>query len=239
MGSSRTRIVPGLGPRFRGARPGRSEDPAPRSSSICRATYNDAPSANTASASALAAPAVDIATLATAIAGARRSARIRTWWRPLSPRSRRDGLRALSYRTAAPAGKGPLYRRIGLFAFTTAPALERLVKIPRRRFEQREQLEQLRALEDVMRMDVSDRRRAARRRHTRGFRSRPRHADESFMTKQKAKRPNCSAQDRLPRRACAFSHIACNRPIRITSRCLARRSRTPSLRCAAAAPRWR
>ena len=64
-------------------------------------------------------------------------------------------LRALYFtRTAAPAGEGPLYHHIGLYAYRRA-ALERFVKLPPSPLEQREQLEQLRALEAGMRIDVA------------------------------------------------------------------------------------
>jgi 3-deoxy-manno-octulosonate cytidylyltransferase (CMP-KDO synthetase) len=55
--------------------------------------------------------------------------------------------RALYFtRAAAPSGDGPLYHHIGLYAYRRA-ALERFVKLPPSPLEQREKLEQLRALE--------------------------------------------------------------------------------------------
>jgi 3-deoxy-manno-octulosonate cytidylyltransferase (CMP-KDO synthetase) len=66
-----------------------------------------------------------------------------------------DRLRALYFtRAAAPWGDGPLYHHIGLYAFRRA-ALERFVKLPPSPLEKREKLEQLRALEAGMRIDVS------------------------------------------------------------------------------------
>lgn len=63
--------------------------------------------------------------------------------------------RALYFsRTAVPAGDGPLYHHIGLYAFRRA-ALERFVAWPPGPLEQRERLEQLRALEGGMRIDVA------------------------------------------------------------------------------------
>ena len=63
-------------------------------------------------------------------------------------------LRALYFtRAAAPAGEGPLYHHIGLYAFRR-PALERFVALPPSPLEQREKLEQLRALEAGMRIDA-------------------------------------------------------------------------------------
>ena len=63
-------------------------------------------------------------------------------------------LRALYFtRATAPAGDGPLYHHIGLYAYRRA-ALERFVKLPQSPLERREKLEQLRALEAGMRIDV-------------------------------------------------------------------------------------
>jgi 3-deoxy-manno-octulosonate cytidylyltransferase (CMP-KDO synthetase) len=64
-------------------------------------------------------------------------------------------LRALYFtRTTAPYGEGPLYHHIGLYAFRRA-ALERFVALPPSPLEKREKLEQLRALEAGMRIDVA------------------------------------------------------------------------------------
>ena len=64
-------------------------------------------------------------------------------------------LRALYFtRTAAPAGEGPLYHHIGLYAYRRA-ALARFVSLPPSALERREKLEQLRALEAGMRIDVA------------------------------------------------------------------------------------
>ncbi len=67
-----------------------------------------------------------------------------------------DGrLRALYFtRATAPWGKGPLYHHIGLYAYRRA-ALERFVALPPSALESRERLEQLRALEAGMRIDVA------------------------------------------------------------------------------------
>ena len=63
-------------------------------------------------------------------------------------------LRALYFtRASAPAGDGPLYHHIGLYAFRRA-ALERFVGLAPSPLERREKLEQLRALEAGMRIDV-------------------------------------------------------------------------------------
>lgn len=64
-------------------------------------------------------------------------------------------LRALYFtRATAPWGEGPLYHHIGMYAYRRA-ALERFVSLPPSTLELREKLEQLRALEDGLRIDVS------------------------------------------------------------------------------------
>ena len=63
--------------------------------------------------------------------------------------------RALYFsRAPVPTGDGPLYHHIGLYAFRR-PALARFVALPPGRLELRERLEQLRALENGMRIDVA------------------------------------------------------------------------------------
>ncbi len=57
-------------------------------------------------------------------------------------------------RATAPTGDGPLYHHIGLYAFRRE-ALERFVALPPGILERRERLEQLRALENNMRIDVA------------------------------------------------------------------------------------
>ena len=105
----------------------------------------------------LADPAVDIATLAAEI---RREAErtdpnvVKVVGTPVGP-ARPARLRALYFtRATAPAGEGPLYHHIGLYAYRRA-ALQRFVALPPSPLEQREKLEQLRALEAGMRIDVS------------------------------------------------------------------------------------
>jgi 3-deoxy-manno-octulosonate cytidylyltransferase (CMP-KDO synthetase) len=64
-------------------------------------------------------------------------------------------LRALYFtRSAAPSGDGPLYHHIGLYAYRR-DALARFVQLLPSPLEQREKLEQLRALENGMRIDVA------------------------------------------------------------------------------------
>ena len=63
-------------------------------------------------------------------------------------------LRALYFtRATAPYGQGPLYHHIGLYAYRRR-ALERFVALQPSTLERRESLEQLRALEAGMRIDV-------------------------------------------------------------------------------------
>ena len=57
-------------------------------------------------------------------------------------------------RATAPTGDGPLYHHIGLYAYRRA-ALRRFVALPPSPLEQRERLEQLRALEAGMRIAVA------------------------------------------------------------------------------------
>ena len=64
-------------------------------------------------------------------------------------------LRALYFtRCRAPWGEGPLLHHIGLYAYRRA-ALQRFVALPPSPLERRERLEQLRALEAGMRIDVA------------------------------------------------------------------------------------
>jgi 3-deoxy-manno-octulosonate cytidylyltransferase (CMP-KDO synthetase) len=63
-------------------------------------------------------------------------------------------MRALYFtRATAPSGEGPLYHHIGIYAYRRA-ALQRFVGLPPSTLERREKLEQLRALEAGMRIDV-------------------------------------------------------------------------------------
>ena len=99
-------------------------------------------------------PAVDIATLAAEIKKPEERTNpnvVKVVGAPVAPRR----LRALYFtRATAPSGDGPLYHHIGLYAYRRA-ALERFVKLPPSPLEQRERLEQLRALEAGMRIDVT------------------------------------------------------------------------------------
>jgi 3-deoxy-manno-octulosonate cytidylyltransferase (CMP-KDO synthetase) len=69
---------------------------------------------------------------------------------PLTPAR----LRALYFtRATAPWGEGPRYHHIGLYAYRRS-ALQLFVELPPSTLEQREKLEQLRAIEAGMRIDV-------------------------------------------------------------------------------------
>jgi 3-deoxy-manno-octulosonate cytidylyltransferase (CMP-KDO synthetase) len=113
-----------------------------------------APSDIAAAIAPLADPAVDIATVAAEITRAQERTDpnvVKLVGTPVGERR----LRALYFtRAAAPAGEGPLYHHIGLYAFRR-PALERFVALPPSPLEQREKLEQLRALEAGMRIDAT------------------------------------------------------------------------------------
>ncbi|MEZ5774194.1 MAG: 3-deoxy-manno-octulosonate cytidylyltransferase [Hyphomicrobiaceae bacterium] len=65
-----------------------------------------------------------------------------------------ERLRALYFtRASAPSGDGKLFHHIGIYAYRRS-ALERFVALPPSPLEKREKLEQLRALENGMRIDV-------------------------------------------------------------------------------------
>ena len=72
-----------------------------------------------------------------------------------TPTENEGVLRALYFtRATAPHGDGPLYHHIGIYAYRR-PALERFVTLAPSSLEKRERLEQLRALEAGMRIDVA------------------------------------------------------------------------------------
>jgi 3-deoxy-manno-octulosonate cytidylyltransferase (CMP-KDO synthetase) len=98
-------------------------------------------------------PAVDIATLAAEISNPEERINPNVVKAVVSPVGDRH-LRALYFtRATAPYGDGPLYHHIGLYAYKRA-ALARFVGLPPSPLEKRERLEQLRALEAGMRIDV-------------------------------------------------------------------------------------
>jgi 3-deoxy-manno-octulosonate cytidylyltransferase (CMP-KDO synthetase) len=97
--------------------------------------------------------AVDIATLAAEIHTEEESTNpnvVKAVGSPVGPRR----LRALYFtRATAPWGEGPRYHHVGLYAYRRA-ALERFVALPPSPLEQQEKLEQLRALEAGLRIDI-------------------------------------------------------------------------------------
>jgi 3-deoxy-manno-octulosonate cytidylyltransferase (CMP-KDO synthetase) len=102
----------------------------------------------------LADPAVDIATLAAEIHTEEESTNPNVVKAVGSPIGERR-MRALYFtRATAPWGDGPRYHHIGLYAYRRA-ALERFVALPPSALERQEKLEQLRALEAGMRIDIA------------------------------------------------------------------------------------
>jgi 3-deoxy-manno-octulosonate cytidylyltransferase (CMP-KDO synthetase) len=99
-------------------------------------------------------PAVDIATLASQIHTEdedRAPSVVKAVGTSLGGRR----MRALYFtRATAPYGDGPRYHHIGLYAYRRA-ALQRFVSLPPSPLEQQEKLEQLRALEAGMRIDIT------------------------------------------------------------------------------------
>ncbi len=98
---------------------------------------------------------VDIGTLAAEITDADERDNPNVVKAVVSPDGTGKGGRALYFtRSTAPSGEGPLYHHIGLYAFRRA-ALMRFIALPPSPLEERERLEQLRALEAGMRIDVA------------------------------------------------------------------------------------
>ena len=113
-----------------------------------------APSDVAAAIEPLGDPAVDIGTLAAEITRADERTNpnvVKVVGTPIGAKR----LRALYFtRATAPWGTGALYHHIGIYAYRRA-ALARFVALPPSALEQREKLEQLRALEAGMRIDVT------------------------------------------------------------------------------------
>lgn len=131
-------------------------DPGGKADAIIN-VQGDLPTIEPASIRAALAPleegAVDIATLAVEIVRDEEKTNpnvVKLVGSVLSP----GRLRALYFtRATAPWGEGPLYHHVGLYAYRRH-ALERFVSLPPSYLEKRERLEQLRALEAGMRIDV-------------------------------------------------------------------------------------
>lgn len=103
----------------------------------------------------LANPAVDIATLAAKITDPHE----KTDPAVVKPviafdTSGKQGRALYFTRATAPAGEGPLFHHIGLYAYRRE-ALKKFVSLPPSLLEKREKLEQLRALEAGMRIEVA------------------------------------------------------------------------------------
>ena len=144
-----------------------SADPHGRAGIIVN-VQGDLPTLDPADIRAAIAPladsAVDIATLATEIVRSEECTNpnvVKVVGSRVAAIAGEDGrpallrLRALYFtRASAPAGDGPLYHHIGLYAYRRA-ALARFVGLPPSPLELREKLEQLRALEAGMRIDVA------------------------------------------------------------------------------------
>jgi len=102
----------------------------------------------------LADPAVDIATLAAEIHTEEESTNPNVV-KVIGSTVSSGRMRALYFtRATAPWGDGPRYHHIGLYAYRR-PALQRFVGLPPSELELREKLEQLRAIEAGMRIDVA------------------------------------------------------------------------------------
>lgn len=113
----------------------------------------------TAALAPLADPAVDIATLVAEIIDPEERTNPNVVKAVTGLSSKADGGpdhgRALYFtRATAPTGDGPLWHHIGLYAYRRS-ALARFVSLPPSPLESREKLEQLRALENGMRIDCA------------------------------------------------------------------------------------
>ncbi|MGV2973979.1 3-deoxy-manno-octulosonate cytidylyltransferase [Roseibium alexandrii] len=113
------------------------------------------PEAIRAAFAPLSIPGVDIGTIMTEI----RDARFRddpNFVKAVTTPNGHGHNRALYFtRATAPVGDGPLYQHIGIYAYRRA-VLARFVSLSPSPLEKREKLEQLRALEAGMRIDVSE-----------------------------------------------------------------------------------
>jgi 3-deoxy-manno-octulosonate cytidylyltransferase (CMP-KDO synthetase) len=113
-----------------------------------------APASIAAVTGPLADPAVDIATLAFAITLEEERTHpdiVKAIGTEIGP----NRLRALYFtRATAPWGEGPLFHHVGLYAYRRQ-ALARFIALPPSPLERRERLEQLRALEAGMRIDIA------------------------------------------------------------------------------------
>ena len=103
----------------------------------------------------LADPAVDVGTLAAEIADPAERSDPNVVKAVVSCQPGSTQGRALYFtRATAPSGEGPLWHHIGLYAYRRE-ALARFIALPPSPLERRERLEQLRVLEDGMRIEVA------------------------------------------------------------------------------------
>ena len=103
----------------------------------------------------LADPAVDVGTLAAEIADPAERADPNVVKAVVScPPGSAQGRALYFTRATAPSGEGPLWHHIGLYAYRRE-TLARFVALPPSPLERRERLEQLRVLEDGMRIEVA------------------------------------------------------------------------------------
>jgi 3-deoxy-manno-octulosonate cytidylyltransferase (CMP-KDO synthetase) len=133
-------------------------DPAERADIIVN-LQGDLPTLEAHLVAACAAPltdaAVDIATIAAQITVEEEMTNPNVVKVVGSPLPTPGRLRALYFtRATAPYGEGPLFHHIGIYAYRRA-ALARFVSLQPSPLEKREKLEQLRALEAGMRIDVT------------------------------------------------------------------------------------
>jgi 3-deoxy-manno-octulosonate cytidylyltransferase (CMP-KDO synthetase) len=113
------------------------------------------PSAIRASYELLKNPETDIGTLAVAIENEADKKASQIVKAVFDREAGKDSGRALYFtRVPAPSGDGPLYHHVGIYAYRR-DALARFVKAPPSPLEQREKLEQLRALSLGLRIDVA------------------------------------------------------------------------------------
>ena len=146
----------GLRPRVRGGRPGRPPRAISRSSSTCRATCRRSSRASCGlPRAALARSAPTSPRSACEITAEDERTNPNVVKVVGTPHRGPRRLRALYFtRATAPYGEGPLFHHIGMYAYRRR-ALERFVSLPPSALEKREKLEQLRALEHGMRIEVS------------------------------------------------------------------------------------
>lgn len=98
-------------------------------------------------------PAVDIATMAAEITDEAEKQEQSIVKPVIAFETERQGRALYFSRARVPYGEGALYHHIGVYAYRRA-ALEQFVSLPPSPLEQREKLEQLRALEAGMRIDI-------------------------------------------------------------------------------------